>query len=188
MFVDYLTLMLVVMVAALIGVALFFWRGMDSSDRRGWAALFGATGMVLFLAGLHMATTWPISLERLVFANAAFGECAALLGAILLATALSLAKGWDLRPVSILALVAGAIGILVGVRIANLGLTAAPALSATGFILTGLGGMLAPLVLCIPRAVLIRRFAAVLLLIAAGLWSVTAGGAYWMHIALWAGR
>jgi len=68
------------------------------------------------------------------------------------------------------------------VYIAVMGLSNAPAMTAAGFILTGLAG---PFSLC---AVLVkscrwpRIITAVVLLAAAALWLFTTGGSYWMHL------
>lgn len=196
--IDYLTLMLVALTAGLALAAVFFARALASPSAaqctpsgtccphtNSFAAGFAAIGLVLLVTGLHMTLTWPLpkmAKANLTFANMAFGENAVLFGAILLGAALALARGWSLLPVSIFAFFAGIAAVIVGLAIAQLGLTARPELSSTGFILSGTGGILSPFVLLKP-AKLLRYVEAVILLAAAGIWALTGYGAYWMHMA-----
>jgi putative membrane protein len=179
-FIDYLTLLLANMSAGLIVLALFFLRGYGTEKEKPWSAALGVVGLVAVIGGLHMALGWPITGAK--WANVAYGESTVLLGAAFLGAALAVGRGWSLVPVTIYAAVAGGFAIMMGVYIAVMGLSNAPAMTAAGFILTGLAG---PFSLC---AVLVkscrwpRIITAVLLLAAAALWLFTTGGSYWMHL------
>lgn len=122
------------------------------------------------------------------WASVAFGESFALFGIVLLATALALAKGWNLRPIAVLAFVAGASAIAYGVAIGRWGLTLEPAVSTFGFVTAGLGGVLGSFSLCRPEARLAGRASAIVLLLSALAWAVTAFGSLWVHMHNWSGK
>jgi putative membrane protein len=125
-----------------------------------------------------MTFTWPLPYPY----NIAYGELSVMFGLLYLAATLSLAKGWPLMPTSIYAVVAGAVAILVGVRIIVLGLTNSPALSGAGFILTGSVGVLMPVLLSLKKVTVIRFLGALLPLAAACIWAWTGSLAYWFHL------
>jgi len=181
MFIDYLTLLLVNMAAGLVILAGFFLRGLSSPNPRPWAAPLAMVGAVAFLVGLHMTLTWPITGD-LRFANVAFGETSVMLGVLLLGAALVVAKGWDLLPLSIYAVVAGVAAIVLGVTIYLLKLTQSPALATAGFVLSGLAGVAAPVVLLLRKQAKVRALMALVLLAAAGIWAFIGYGAYYMHV------
>ena len=187
MFIDYLTLMLVNMAAGLLILAFFLWRGLGSPGEKSWAAGFAVAGLVALLTGLHMTFAWPITRagdHNLTWTNPTYGEPSVLLGAAFLGAALVVARGWSLVPVAIYGLVAGLVGVFLGIRILTLGLSAAPLLTGIGFIATGLGG---PLVLAVVLATgqrWTRALAAVVLVAVAGLWLFTAAMGYWGHLAM----
>jgi putative membrane protein len=176
--VDYLGLMLMVLVSGLLTTAWFFWKGPENPQSRIFAAPLAAIGVLALVTGLHMSLTWPIPYH---WADAAFGEPFTLFGAILLATSLALAKQWSLKPIGVLALVAGLAAILIGIRIGHLGLTKMPALSVVGFVTAGLGGVLTPLILWKPSAAM-RCLGAIVLTVSAAVWAVTGFGALWDHM------
>jgi putative membrane protein len=178
MFIDYVTLMLVNMAAGLVVLAFFVAFAVHKDDRRAWAPAFAITGLVATVCGFVMTFTWPLPYPY----NIAFGELSVMFGLLYLAAALSLSKGWDLMPVGIYAVIAGAVAILVGVRIIVLGLTNSPALSGAGFILTGSIGVLMPLLLCARKIAAIRFLGALLPLAAAFIWAWTGCLAYWFHL------
>ena len=179
-FIDYVTLMLVNMAAGLLILAFFLWRdlALTAENNRRWTPSFAISGTVAVICGFAMTFTWPLPSPY----NIAFGETSVMLGFLFLAAAWALAKGWDLLPLAIYAFVAGLTGILVGVRIWHLGLTANPPLSAIGFILTACGGVFAGLVLWLRQSTLLRRTGSVILSIAALLWLYTAFLGYWEHL------
>lgn len=185
MFTDYLPLLLVNLSAALVLVAIFYLRGVASPNPKAFAAGFAIAGLVALLGGLHLALAWPLKElggHNVRWANIAFGEPSVLLGALLLGASLAIAKGWNLVPVGIYAVLAGGAAIAIGVTLEMQHLTMKPELSAAGFILTGLGGALALPILLWPRVFVIRLIGAVLLFAAAAIWALTGYGSYFAHI------
>jgi len=177
MFIDYLALMLLNMTAGFVALALFLLMGLQG-DRKRWVAPFAMVGLVAFLGGLHMIFTWPLPGAY----NSAFGETSAMLGVIYLGIALSLAKEWNPAPIAIYGILAGLAAVVLGVRIMNLKMTMQPQLSGVGFILSGLGGILAALAFCMPSRKALRSTGALALILAALIWAMTAYLAYWAHM------
>ena len=180
-FIDYLTLLLVNMTAGLAVLAWFFARGLLTQDRRVFVAPFALTGLIALVGGLAITLTWPITQNEMVWANMTFGEPSVLLGGLFLAAALCLAMDWRLHVLGLYALVAGLVGILLGVGILMHGLTAQPILSGWGFILTGLAGVLSLPVLLRPSGKALRTLI-VDLVLATLIWALTAYMSYWMHL------
>ena len=188
--IDYISLMLVNMAAGLAVLAFYLLFAIHRGEARSWAPAFAMPGLVALLTGLHMTLTWPIpdlskiapKLPNLQFANVAFGEMSVLFGVLFLAAALALAKGWSLLPMSIFAFFAGAVAILVGIRLWCLGLTRTPAQTGVGFILTGVGGLLTAPFVRWRHHFVVRLIPAVVLLAAAALWAYTGGSAFWGHL------
>ena len=178
MFIDYLTLMLVNMAAGFVLLACFLIWELGTPENKGWAPVFGITGLVASISGFAMSFTWPLPKPY----NPAFGEMSVLFGVLFLGAAWSLSKGWDLTPLGIYALLAGIAAVIVGVRIIHLGLTASPIMSGVGFILSGLAGVMAWVILRMRKVMVLRIFAAFLLLVTAGIWAMTGYGAYWQHL------
>jgi len=176
--IDYVTLMLANMVAGLLVLATFLIWGLNGPKQRSWAPPFGLTGFVATVSGLVMSFTWPLPQPY----SMAFGEMTVLFGVLFLGAAWALAADYDLQPLGIYALFPGIAGILVGVRIMQLSLTAAPTISGIGFILTGLGGVGAWLTLWKREIRLLRFLGAAVLLAAAAIWLNTACQAYWHHM------
>ena len=182
---DYITLMLTNMAAGLLILAGYFLWGLGKPNEKSWAPGLAIVGLVAVVAGFYMTFAWPIpKLEKmnLQWANPAYGETTVMLGVLFLGAALAAARGWSLVPVTIYGAIAGLIAILLGVRIIDLGLSAKPLLTAVGFILTGLAGLVSLWVALKPQGRLPRVVAAVLLVPAAGLWLLTAALAYWGHL------
>ncbi len=178
MFIDYVTLLLINMVAGLAVLAHFIYKGLHVDDKRGWAPAFAITGLIATVAGFHMVFNWPIVGSY----NSAFGECSVLFGSIYLAAALAMSFGWPLDAVALYAFFGGALSILAGVRIIHLQLTAAPLLSGAGFVLTGLGGVFALVALRNRYVRLVRVAGAAVMSAAAIIWALTAYMAFWMHL------
>ncbi len=179
MFIDYLTLAMINLVAGTTVLAYYLWKGLDDKDQRPYAAVFGVTGLLALVLGLHMTFNWPLPGSY----NIAFGETTTLFGVVFLGTALALSNGWSLLPVSIYAFFAGVDAILVGSRILSLGLTKEPVMSAIGFITAGLGGIFsAPFFLWFKENKTFRLLAALVLLATAVLWAVTFYGSLWGHL------
>ena len=179
MFIDYLTLVMINMVAGTALLAYYLWRGLDDVDQRPYAAAFFGVGLVALITGLHLSFNWPLPGSY----NVGYGDATTLFGTVFLITSLALWQGWNLIPVSIYAFFAGIDAIIVGVRIYSLGLTKEPLLSAFGFILAGLGGVAAaPFFLWFRNNRAARMAGVLLLLVTAALWAVTFYGALWDHL------
>ena len=177
-FIDYVTFMLINMVAGLLVLGCFVWKDVAAENRQRWAPAFAIPGLGASICGFTMFFTWPLPHPYSI----AYGEMSAMLGLLFLGTAWCLAKQWDLMPLGLYALPAGAAAVLIGIRFIGLGMTNAPMLSGTGFILTGAGGVFSLLVLLNPQNKPFRRAGAILLWIAAAIWAYTGYLAYWMHI------
>ena len=179
MFIDYLTLVMINLVAGTALLAYYLWKGLDETDQRPYASAFGIIGLLGLVLGLQISFTWPLPGSY----NIGYGEATALFGAVFLATAISLSQGWSLVPVSIFAFFAGIDAALIGARILSLGLTQEPLLAAVGFVLAGLGGIGSPFFLIWFRNNKIARWIGILLLIAATLlWAFTYYNALWAHL------
>ena len=133
MFIDFLTLVMINLIAGTILLAFYLWKGIDEKDQRPYAAGFFAAGLVGVITGFQIAFTWPLPGSY----NIAFGDTTTLFGVVFLATSLALWQSWDLLPVSIYAFFAGAEAVFAGYVILLQGLTKEPLLSAVGFILAG---------------------------------------------------
>jgi putative membrane protein len=177
MFIDYLSLMLLNMTAGFVVLAFFLLMGLPG-ERKRWAAPFAMVGLVAFLGGLHMVFSWPLPGAY----NSAFGETSVLLGVIYLGIALSLAKEWNPAPIAIYGILAGLAAVVLGVRIMDLQMTAKPPLAGVGFILSGLGGILAALAFCAPTSKALRATGALALILAAIIWALTSYMAFWAHM------
>jgi putative membrane protein len=169
MMIDYVTLLLVNMVSALVVLAFFLWWGLGRADTGHWAPAFGLCGLVATVAGFVMIFTWPLPKPF----SMAYGETSVLLG-VLFRGQLGRWRGWSLLPLSIYAFFAGWTAIVIGVRFIHLSLTLAPLVPGAGFILTGLGGD-AGLVLWKNEAKALRLTGALVMLAAAAIWAYTAG-------------
>ncbi len=176
--IDYVTLLLANMVSGLVVLAFFLWWGLGRAETRSWAPAFGIPGLVATVAGLAMTFTEPIPKPF----SMAYGEMSVLLGVLFLGAAWTLSRGWSLLPLSIYSFFAGWAAILIGIRFIDLALTPIPLMPGAGFILTGLGGVCAPVVLWKQDAKALRLAGALVLLAAASLWAFTAGMGYWAHL------
>ncbi len=178
MYIDYLTLMLINLMAGLFLLAHFIWKGLGSPEQRFWAPGFAMTGSIALITGLAMTFTWPLPSSY----NIPFGEMTVLYGTVFLGAALAMGLGWDLLAVAAYALFAGIAAIIVGVRIINLGLTMTPLVTGIGFVLTGIGGILAVPGLYLAKTPIPRAIGAAGAVVAALIWAFVAYGAYWSHL------
>ena len=178
MFINYITLMLINMVAGLVILADFVYRGLEGNYQQRWIPGFGIAGGIALVTGLHMTLTWPV---RGSF-NVAYGETSVLFGAIFVGTAIALAQKWGLSSIAIYAFFAGCVSVLVGIRLFNLGLTRQPLLTAIGFILTGISGICTAPALHFRHNKAFRLLGVAVLLIAAAIWALTGFLAYWGHL------
>jgi putative membrane protein len=179
MFIDYLTMIMINMVAGTVLLAYYLWRGIDEADQRPYAAAFFGVGLLALVAGLHLSFNWPLPGSY----NVGYGDTTTLFGIVFLTTALALWNGWNLVPVGIYAFFAGLDAIIVGVRILSLGLTKEPLISAVGFVLAGLGGVgAAPFLLWFRENRTVGMVAVLVLLATAAIWAVTFYGSLWGHL------
>ena len=182
MFIDYVALMLVNLSASLILLALLVLKFLDADGRK-MAPGFLVTGFIASATGLYMIFTWPLPSSY----NIAFGEPYVMFGILIFTVGLALARGWDLLSLAIFAVFGGLASVVVGIRIAQRGMTDSPPLAAAGFILTGLAGVLS-LPLYAARNSRFLRVVLILLLVAgAAIWAFIGFGAYWKHLESFAG-
>jgi len=178
MFVDFLSLLLLNMVAGYVLLSLYVYRGLDDPLNRRWTAGFLMVGLVAFLFGGYITVTWPLPGPY----NSIFGEMTVMFGVIFLGAAAAIANGWSLLPVTVVAFFAGAAAAVSGARIIDLKLTNAPVLSGVGFILSGLAGVFsAPTLYYLRGNRSFRVIAALWLLTAAACWALVVYVEYWMH-------
>jgi len=183
MFIDFLTLVMINLIAGTILLAFYLWKGIDEKDQRPYAAGFFAAGLVGVITGFQIAFTWPLPGSY----NIAFGDTTTLFGVVFLATSLALWQSWDLLPVSIYAFFAGAEAVFAGYVILLQGLTKEPLLSAVGFILAGVSGLGAfPFFMWFRGNKAVRYIAIAVLVVTAGLWAVTFYGSLIGHMASFA--
>ena len=183
MFIDYLTLIMINLVAGTVLLAFYLWKGMDEVDQRPYAAAFFATGLIGLVTGLQLSFTWPLPGSF----NVGYGDAATLFGVVFLGTSIALWQGWSLVPVSLYSVFAGIDAIIVGFRLYSLKLGQEPLVAAIGFILAGLGGLGAfPFLMWFKGSKAMRWIAIVILLVTAGIWAVTFYSALWAHMASFA--
>ncbi len=177
MFIDYLTIMLANMAAALFLFALYVVFFFEKDPKKAVPG-FLLTGGLALITGLAMTLTWPLPGS----ANILFGEPTALLGAVFFMAGLSLHFGWNLLTVGVFALGSGAAAILLGFRILDMNLTKEPAVAAVGYFLAGLVGVLTLPVVALPKWKWVRWVAAIIAVLGAALWIFMAFTSYWGHI------
>jgi putative membrane protein len=182
MFIDYVALMLVNLSASLVLLALFVLKFLNSDGKR-LAPGFLVTGFIAAATGLHMIFTWPLPSSY----NIAFGELYVMFGVVIFVVGLALARGWDLLPLSIFAVFAGLASVVVGVRIAQRGMTNSPPLATLGFVLTGLAAILSLPLYLVKNSRILKAVVIVLLVAAAAIWAFIGFGAYWKHLESFAG-
>lgn len=178
MFIDYLAVMLVNLVAGLALLALYIYLQPDAQSQPNWAPVFGMVGFTAAVTGLPMVLNWPLMGSY----NIAFGDPALLFGIAFLGATWSLAKGQGLLMPSLYGLFAAVVAIVVGARIMNLGMTKEPAMAGIAFILAGVGGVLVPLQAYLRDNRAVRLLVVLVLVVAAVLWAVTAYPTYWSHL------
>ena len=179
MFIDYVSLLLVNMMAGYFLLAGYVYRGLDGRDQTKWVPAFGLVGVVAFVFGMMMVLTWPLPGPY----NSAFGEMSVLLGVTFLGAAVCLARGYSLVIVATYAFFAGLSAVVLGISIISLGLTLQPLLSGLGFILSGLAGVFAaPTLVWLRNNRSWRALATVVLVIVGFVWGATVYPEYYMHM------
>ena len=183
MFIDFLTLVMVNLVAGTVLLAYYLWRGIDEADQRPYAAAFFGVGLISLVTGLQISFTWPLPGSY----NVGYGDATNLFGVVFLATSIALFFGSSLIPVSIYAFFAAIDALVVSIRIYSLQLTKEPLISAVGFILAGLSGLgVFPFLMWFRENRLVRWIGILLLLGSALLWAITFYGSLWAHLASFA--
>ncbi|MFO7743554.1 MAG: DUF981 domain-containing protein [Anaerolineae bacterium] len=182
--IDYLTLMLINMTAGLVVLAHYVYQGVVAENKKPWVAGFAITGFIGVTTGLHMSLNWPLPGSH----NILFGEPSVLFGTLFLGAALALWNDWEMATVAIYAFFAGLVAVVLGLRVMDLGLTRSPVVAGLGYVLSGLGGMLAWLCCLLQPLVslrtsrTLRTIGALVLLAAAAIWALIGYNAYWDHI------
>jgi len=183
MFIDFLTLVMINLVAGSVLLAHYLWKGMDEKNQKPYAAAFFITGLVGLVTGMQLSFTWPLPGSF----NVGYGDAAALFGAVYLATGIALSQGWDLIPVSIYSFFAGIDAIIVGFSLYANKLGQEPFVAAVGFILAGLGGVGAfPFLQWFKDNKAVRWIAIIVLLLTAAIWAFTFYSALWAHMTAFA--
>jgi putative membrane protein len=184
MFIDYVTLMLLNAAIGFFLLACYLSRESNLYDQAKWAPAFGLTGFISLISGFRMIWTWPLPGAY----NIPYGEMSVLFGGLLLAAAVSMAKGWDLKPLGIYGLFAGIASVVVGAQFIRLGLSKTPMLAGVGFILSGLAGVFSFPVLQWFSNKILRGIGIVVLGAVAAIWVWTSYSAYGDHLASFAAR
>jgi putative membrane protein len=177
MFIDFVTLLLINLVATLLLWAIYMAFLFEKDPKR-LIPGFLLTGLIGLVAGFHMIFNWPLPGPY----NVAYGDMSVLYGGMFFAAGIALAFGWDLIGIGVYAFIAGAAAVLLGIRILNLGLTSEPLLAAAGFVLTGLSAMVTLPALFFKQAKVLRWILALILLASAAIWALTGYAAYWSHM------
>ena len=177
MFIDYITLMLINLVAGLVLLAGWIFLDAETPAARRWVPGFIMSGFVALVTGLHMIFTWPLPGAF----NILYGEMGVFFGVLLLGLAIVVAFQLDLLPVAIYAEFVGLASVLIGIQVLNLGLSKSPELTGAGFIWMGIIGLGAVPMLRLRGVPAVRVIGALGLVIAAVLWAVTGYMAYWGH-------
>ena len=180
MFIDFLTLVMINLVAGTVLLAFYLWRGIDEQDQRPYASAFFITGLVSLITGLQISFTWPLPGSY----NVGYGDATTLFGVVFLGTAIALWQRWSLIPISLYAFFAAIDALIVGIRIWSLQLTKEPLISAIGFVLAGFSGLgVFPFLMWFRENKIVRWIGILLLLGTALLWAITFYGSLWDHLA-----
>ena len=177
MFIDYLTLMLINLVAGLLLLALHLVAFMERNPKK-LAPGFLLTGFLGAATGLPMILKWPLPGAH----NIAFGEMSLLFGALFFFAGLALLREWDLLGLGIYGVLAGLAAVVVGARILNKGMTQAPLLTFLGYLFTGAGGILVLPAYLLRRSLALRVVVALVLLAGAAIWALSGYASYWAHL------
>jgi putative membrane protein len=105
MFVDYLTVMMVAVVAGAVLTVAYGLMFLEAplADQKPWGWAFAVVGLLLAVTGLHLVLTWPLPGAY----NIVMGEPALYFGLVLLGTAFAIRAGESLMPLAVLAFFGG---------------------------------------------------------------------------------
>jgi putative membrane protein len=176
-FIDWLTLLLLNMMVALVLHALFMGRLIEKDPKKIIPG-FLLTGAIALIAGFRMVFEWPLPGPY----NIIYGELSVLFGGFLFMAGLAVAFGWDLLTIGVYALFGGAVSALLGVRILVSGMTSEPLVAGLGFIVTGGTAILTLPGLAFPKLKWLRILVAIGALGSAVIWILVGFPAYWAHI------
>jgi putative membrane protein len=183
---DFLALMLINLVAGFFLLAHFVFRALGKPeaevDYRHWVPGFAIIGLIAFLSGLVMSFAWPLSGSY----NIAYGDTSVLFGGLYLAASLAFAQRLRFESLSVFAVIAGVVVIVIGARFLDLGMSKHPAVTGAGFIVSGVVAIMAAGGLTFERArhnSYFRLVFALFALAAAVIWAINAFDAYWGHLA-----
>ncbi len=178
MFVDYLTLQLTAAASALLFMGIYVWWALDKplTTQKPWGSLFITYGTILSITAINTVINWPLPGGY----NIVFGEPALYFGILLFIGGFAIRRGEDLFPLSLVAMIGGFLNIIISADILMYSMTQSPALAFVGYLTSGIGAVLIPLVAW-KKSAGIRRVVAVFLIIAAIVFGFTAVGAYVQH-------
>lgn len=150
MFVDYLTVMMVAVVAGAVLTIAYGLMFIEAplADQKPWGWAFGIVGLLLGATGLHLVLTWPLPGAY----NIVMGEPALYFGLVLLGTGFAVRAGESLMPLAVLAIFGGMANIFLSIAMLVHGLSRNPPLWALAYAAIGLAAVLSPLVLHRVRA------------------------------------
>jgi putative membrane protein len=186
MFVDYLTVMMVAVVAAAVLTIAYRLMFLEAplADQKPWGWAFGIVGLLLGATGSHMVLTWPLPGAY----NIVIGEPALYFGLVLLGTAFAIRAGESLMPLAVLAIFGGIANIVLSIAMLVHGLSRNPPLWAFAYAAIGLAAVLSPLVVHRVRALRwVPLVAGGLLAIGALIFALGGYGAYLEHTSADAG-
>jgi len=177
MFIDFLTVMLINMVVAFVVFALYLAFFFDKGAKK-MVPGFLMTGFIALVTGLRTIFYWPLPGSN----NILFGDLTVMLGVLFFMAGLAILFDWDLITVGIYSAFAGAVSILLGVRILNMSLTKEPLVAAAGYILTGATAVATLPVLALPKWKWLRWLTALAAIGSAVIWAIIGFPSYWGHI------
>lgn len=178
MFVDYLAVMLLNLGAGLALLAHYLYVNPAKENRRSWAAGFFAVGFLGLVTSLPMLIMWPLPSSF----NVAYAGPMLFLSMVFLAAGLTLMLEWEPLIPAIYGLFGGIYAIIVGFRLLDLKLGAAPGVAFAGFVLTGLGGILVVPSIYWHKNRGLVVVTAIVLGVAALIWLFTGYDAVWAHM------
>jgi len=171
-------MLLLNMAAGLFNLSHFVYSGLDSDKRKNWAPGFLISGLIATIGGFYIVFVWPLPGSY----NIAFGELSVLLGAAFLGAAFALVMDYELCSVTTYGFFGGLASIVTGARIINLQMMNSSYLAYTGFILTGLCGIMSSIALYYRSNKVIRNTGAVLIVAAAMIWTYAGVMGLWGHL------
>ncbi|WP_455382745.1 DUF981 family protein [Salinispira pacifica] len=177
MFIDFLALMLINLVAGLLLFAVYFFWFLEEGQKK-MAAGFLAVGFIQTVTGLDVIFRWPLPSSY----NVGFGEPAVMFGVLFFVLGLALLLEWDLLSLGIVAVLFGAVAVVVGIRMLSLGMTKEPILTFFGYLLSGIVGLAALPGYYLREYPIVRALVALAALGAAVLWAITGYASYWGHL------